>query len=103
MSYLACPHCLEQGVDHRLDVFGTGGGVRVAGTLSRRLGYDVPVLGQVPLDTRLRAGGDLGRPIVVADPDAPAAQQLLAVARTLGGRGRNLAGLQLGLTPAGKF
>jgi ATP-binding protein involved in chromosome partitioning len=103
MSYLACPHCLEVGVDHRIDVFGTGGGARVAGTLSRRLGYDVPVLGEVPLDTRLRAGGDLGRPIVVADPEAPAAQQLVAVARTLGGRGRNLAGLQLGLTPAGKF
>ena len=103
MSYLACPHCHEVGVDHRLDVFGTGGGVRVAGTLSRRLGYDVPVLGQVPLDTRLRAGGDLGRPIVLADPEAPAAQQLAGVARTLTGRGRNLAGLQLGLTPAGKF
>jgi ATP-binding protein involved in chromosome partitioning len=103
MSYLVCPHCQEAGVDHRLDVFGSGGGVRVAGTLSRRLGYDVPVLGQIPLDTRLRAGGDLGRPIVVADPDAPAAQQLSSIARTLGGRGRNLAGLQLGLTPAGKF
>ena len=103
MSYLACPHCHEAGVDHRLDVFGSGGGVRVAGTLSRRLGYDVPVLGQVPLDTRLRAGGDLGRPIVVADPEAPAAQQLAGVARTLSGRGRNLAGLRLGLTPAGKF
>ena len=103
MSYLACPHCHEAGIDHRLDVFGSGGGVRVAGTLSRRLGYDVPVLGQVPLDTRLRAGGDLGRPIVVADPEAPAAQQLAGVARTLSGRGRNLAGLRLGLTPAGKF
>jgi ATP-binding protein involved in chromosome partitioning len=103
MSYLVCPHCHEAGVDHRLDVFGTGGGVRVAATLSRRLGYDVPLLGEVPLDARLRAGGDLGRPIVVADPEAPAAQQLAGIARTLGGRGRNLAGLQLGLTPAGKF
>ncbi len=103
MSYLACPHCLESGVDHRLDIFGMGGGARVAGTLSQRLGYDVPVLGSVPLDTRLRAGGDLGRPIVLADPDAPAARELVKVARTLGGRGRNLAGLQLGLTPAGKF
>ena len=103
MSYLACPHCLESGVDHRLDVFGMGGGVRVAGTLSKRLGYDVPVLATIPLDTRLRAGGDLGRPIVIADADAPAARELAKVARTLGGRGRNLAGLQLGLTPAGKF
>ncbi len=103
MSYLACPHCLETGVDHRLDVFGTGGGARVAGTLTQRLGYDVPVLGAIPLETRLRAGGDLGRPIVLADAEAPAARELAKVARTLGGRGRNLAGLQLGLTPAGKF
>jgi ATP-binding protein involved in chromosome partitioning len=103
MSYLVCPHCHEAGVDHRLDVFGSGGGPRVAATLSARLGYVVPLLGQVPLDSRLRAGGDLGRPIVVADPDAPAAQQLTGIARRLSGRGRNLAGLRLGLTPAGKF
>src|SRR3954453_14054613 len=100
MSYLACPHCLENGTDHRIDVFGSGGGARVAETLARRFGYDVPLLGEVPLDTRLRAGGDLGTPIVTADPDAPAARELARVADTLSGRGRNLSGLQLGATPA---
>jgi len=103
MSYLACPHCLENGTDHRIDVFGSGGGARVAETLARRFGYDVPLLGEVPLDTRLRAGGDLGTPIVTADPDAPAARELARVADTLSGRGRNLSGLQLGLTPAGRL
>ena len=100
MSYLACPHC---GPEHRLDVFGTGGGARVAATLSQRFGYDVPVLGEMPLDTRLREGGDNGRPLVVTDPEAPAAAELTRVAERLSGRGRNLAGLQLGLTPASKF
>jgi ATP-binding protein involved in chromosome partitioning len=100
MSYLACPHC---GAEHRLDVFGSGGGGRVAETLSKRFGYEVRLLGEVPLDTRLREGGDHGRPIVTADPQAPAAVELERVAETLLGRGRNLAGMQLGLTPAGKL
>jgi ATP-binding protein involved in chromosome partitioning len=103
MSYLACPHCTAEGKEHRLDIFGSGGGARVAQTLSQRFGYDVPLLGEVALDTRLRAGGDTGRPIVVADPDAPAAVELTGIAERLGGRSRNLAGMQLGLTPAGKF
>ena len=103
MSYLACPHCAEEGREHRLEVFGTGGGDRVARTLSQRFGYDVPVLGRIPLDTRLREGGDDGKPIVEADPTAPAATVLREVADTLGGRGRGLAGMQLGLTPTSKF
>jgi ATP-binding protein involved in chromosome partitioning len=104
MSYLVCPHCAESGApEHRFDVFGTGGGARVAQTLSQRFGYDVNLLGEVPLDTRLREGGDNGRPIVVADPHAPAAVALEKVAQGLIGRGRNLVGMQLGLTPAGKF
>jgi ATP-binding protein involved in chromosome partitioning len=102
MSYLPCPHCAETGVDHRLDVFGTGGGSRVAKTLSQRFGYDVPLLGELPLDISLRAGGDVGQPIVAADPAAPAAAELTRIARALAGRGRNLSGMQLGLTPAGK-
>src|SRR5918998_1478546 len=74
MSYLPCPHCLEEGKDHQLEVFGSGGGDRVATTLSQRFGYDVPVLGRIPLDPSLREGGDVGKPIVEADPTAPAAE-----------------------------
>jgi ATP-binding protein involved in chromosome partitioning len=103
MSYLPCPHCTEAGEDHRIEVFGSGGGARVAETLSRRFGYDVPVLGRVPLDLSLRAGGDAGRPIVDADPSAPAAVVLRSIAIELAGRGRGLAGMQLGLTPAGRL
>jgi len=98
MSYLPCPHC---GPDHRLEVFGSGGGDRVAATLAQRFGYDVPVLGRIPLDERLRAGGDDGVPLVLSDPDAAAAVELTGVARNLTSRTRGLAGMQLGLTPAG--
>ena len=84
-------------------MFGSGGGRRVADTLSRRFGYDVPVLAEVPLDLSLREGGDSGVPIVDGRPDSPAAQTLSDIASTLSGRGRGLAGLQLGLSPAGRM
>jgi ATP-binding protein involved in chromosome partitioning len=103
MSFLPCPHCAEEGREHRLEVFGSGGGARVAKTLSERFGYDVPVLGEVPLDLTLREGGDTGTPIVDSHPDTAAAQALTRVATTLSGRGRGLAGMQLGLSPAGRL
>ena len=77
MSYLPCPHC---GPAHRLEVFGSGGGDAVAATLSSRFGYDVPVLGKIPIDLPLREGGDLGRPIVLSDPSSVAAVALSEVA-----------------------
>jgi len=103
MSYLPCPHCTEEGKDHRLEVFGAGGGTRVAQTLTTRLGYDVPLLGEIPLDLALRAGGDDGHPVVETVPDSPSAVAVRDIADKLSQRGRNLAGLQLGLTPSSKF
>jgi len=99
MSYLACPHC---GPDHRIDVFGTGGGATVAATLSARFGYDVPVLAEIPLDMRMREGGDSGRPLVIDDPEAPAAAAMYDVAHRLTSRARGLAGMQLGLSPTSR-
>ena len=70
----------------------------------RRFGYDVPVLGEIPLDLTLREGGDAGTPIVDTPPRHPGrGQALTRVAATLSGRGRGLAGLQLGLSPAGRL
>ncbi len=102
MSYLPCPHC-DAAEDHRLEIFGSGGGDRVARTLSERFGYDVGVIGRIPLDISLREGGDAGKPIVDSDPTAPAAVELTTIAATLSGRGRGLAGLQLGLTPSNRL
>ena len=95
MSWLPCPHC-----DERVEVFGSGGGQSVATSLSTRLGAEVPLLGQVPIDVRLREGGDAGRPLVLDDPDAPASKELTKVAEALVGKPRGLAGMSLGLTPA---
>ncbi len=94
MAYLPCPHC-----DERIEVFGKGGGLAVAQALSRLTGAPVPVLGEIPIDLRLREAGDEGTPLVLAEPSAPAAVELNAIARQLAGKTRSLAGRQLGLTP----
>lgn len=101
MAYLevTCPDC---GSTHRVDVFGTGGGEEVAGKLSTRLGYPVPLLGQVPLDPTLRAGGDDGVPVTSDDSGSPAGAALTEIAQQLAKRGRALAGRQLGLSPVGR-
>ncbi len=99
MSYLPCPHC---GDDHRIDIFGSGGGATVAATLSARFGYEVPVLGQVPIDLDLRRSGDDGVPLTWSRPESVSAAVIAGIAETLTGRPRNLAGLQLGLTPTSR-
>ena len=63
---------------------------------------EVPLLGQVPLDVRLREGGDDGKPLVLADPDSPAAVVLRQIATGLGTRSRGLVGRSLSVSPAGK-
>ncbi len=94
MSYLPCPHCGE-----RVEVFGYGGGQAVADTLTRLTGARVPLLGEIPIDPRLREAGDAGVPLVLSDPETPAAQRLRKIAEELSGRSRSLAGRQLGLSP----
>ncbi len=59
------------------EVFGSGGGARLAEELG------VPLLGSVPLDVRLRESGDEGTPLVIAEPDAEAAQALLELAKVI--------------------
>ena len=95
MSYLTCPHC-----DDRIEVFGSGGGQAVASSLSTRLGAEVPLLGQVPIDVRLREGGDSGQPMVLSDPTALASKAMLDITAALTGKPRGLAGMSLGLSPA---
>jgi ATP-binding protein involved in chromosome partitioning len=83
-----------------MEIFGSGGGGQVSSALTRLLGADVPLLGQIPLDTRLRQAGDEGKPLVLSEPDAPAAAALREVAERLAVRRESLAGKPLGLSPA---
>lgn len=74
MSAFACPHCGET-----LDVFGTGGGERLARDLN------LPFLGRIPLDPDVRAAGDAGVPTVVRSPESPAGVALKEAAEALEG------------------
>lgn len=74
----------------------------MAATLTAALGTDIPLLGRVPFDPRLREGGDDGRPLVLSEPDSPAGQAVTAIAADLAARRRGLAGMNLGVTPAGR-
>jgi ATP-binding protein involved in chromosome partitioning len=86
----------------RMEVFGAGGGQTVADSLTRTLGAPVPLLGQVPLETRVRECGDSGTPIVLAQPESPAAVALSRVADRLTTRARGLAGMSLNISPIRK-
>ncbi|HEX4252150.1 MAG TPA: Mrp/NBP35 family ATP-binding protein [Pseudonocardia sp.] len=93
---------LEMPDGGRMEVFGSGGGQAVSDSLSTALGASVPLLGQVPLDPRLRESGDAGTPIVLSAPESAAAKALAGVASRLTTRSRGLAGLSLNISPVRK-
>ena len=72
MSYYICSHC-----GHRENIFDSGGGSRTAAEL------EVPFLGEIPIDTRVRIGGDQGTPIVVMDEQSPQSLTIRQIARNL--------------------
>ncbi|MCB9442197.1 MAG: Mrp/NBP35 family ATP-binding protein [Mycolicibacterium sp.] len=80
-----------------LKMFGEGGGRQVAESLSRTMGVDVPLLGQVPLDPALVAAGDTGVPLALSSPDEGAGASLNKIADALAAKKRGLAGMSLGL------
>jgi ATP-binding protein involved in chromosome partitioning len=93
MSYLEMPD------GGRMELFGSGGGAVLAERLTATVGSEVPLLGQIPLDILLREGGDAGVPIVLGQPETPAARALSAIAGRLAAKPRGLAGMKLGLQP----
>ncbi|WP_026212367.1 Mrp/NBP35 family ATP-binding protein [Longispora albida] len=94
MSWLELPD------GSKMDVFGTGGGQQVSEALTKIIGAPVPMLGQIPLDTGVREGGDIGQPAVLATPDSPAGKALRAVADKLAIRRESLVGKPLSLKPS---
>ena len=85
-----------------MKIFGEGGGQQVADRLTQTVGADVPLLGQVPLDPALVTAGDSGVPLVLSAPDSAAGRELRSIADKLASRRRGLAGMSLGLDPAGR-
>jgi ATP-binding protein involved in chromosome partitioning len=69
MSYFVCPGC-----GHEADIFGRGGGEALAGEMS------IPFIGRVPIYQPIREGSDTGVPLMISDPDSPAARAFMAAA-----------------------
>lgn len=81
----------------RMDVFSSGGGQLVAERLTRVVGAEVSLLGQIPLDPAVVRSSDDGTPIVLNAPDSPASAALCDVADKLVVRRRGLVGMSLGI------
>jgi ATP-binding protein involved in chromosome partitioning len=73
MSYFIPPDL----PDRKYDIFGSGGGEKMAAELG------VKLLGQIPLEILLREGSDRGLPIVLDRPDSASAQALMAIAQQI--------------------
>jgi ATP-binding protein involved in chromosome partitioning len=69
MSYFVCPKC-----DHEADIFGHGGGEALAAEMG------VPFLGRIPIYQPIREGSDVGVPLMISEPDSPAARAIMAAA-----------------------
>ncbi len=69
MSHYVCPGC-----QHESDIFGKGGGERMADE------FGVSFLGQIPIYKPIRVGSDIGTPLVVSDPESPASKAFLHIA-----------------------
>ena len=72
MSYFVCPSC-----KHESDIFGRDGGERTAETM------EIPFLGRIPIYEPIRRGGDAGVPLVIAEPESPAARAFFSAAERL--------------------
>jgi ATP-binding protein involved in chromosome partitioning len=72
MSYFACPNCR-----HESDIFGHGGGEQMAGELG------VPFIGRIPIYQPIREGSDSGVPLMIAEPDSPAALAFMGAAERM--------------------
>jgi ATP-binding protein involved in chromosome partitioning len=75
MSYLTCPHCGE-----RTHIFGKGGGQRVSEK------FNVPFIGEIPLDLHIMTGSDTGEPVTLSEPGSVQANAFNSVAKTVAGR-----------------
>ncbi len=75
MSYFLCPHCNE-----RTDIFGHGGASKMAEE------HGIPLLGEIPIDPAIRAGGDVGQPVLVTNPSSPQSQAFREIAGRLAAR-----------------
>jgi ATP-binding protein involved in chromosome partitioning len=69
MSHFVCTNC-----HHESDIFGSGGGERMASDLN------IPFVGRIPIYQPIREGSDAGVPLMISEPESPAARAFMAAA-----------------------
>jgi ATP-binding protein involved in chromosome partitioning len=72
MSHFVCPEC-----QHEADIFGHGGGEKMAEELG------IPFLGRIPIYQPIREGSDAGVPLMISEPDSPASRAFMAAAERM--------------------
>jgi ATP-binding protein involved in chromosome partitioning len=72
MSHFVCPEC-----QHEADIFGHGGGEKMAAELG------IPFLGRIPIYQPIREGSDAGVPLMISEPDSPASRAFMAAAERM--------------------
>lgn len=72
MSHFVCPKC-----DERHHVFGSGGAKKISEQ------FGTPFLGEIPLNSRIMSGSDLGKPVMIASPDSPSADAFRTAAKNI--------------------
>src|SRR5690606_27845667 len=75
MSNFVCPHC-----SHETAIFARGGGRKASEAMG------IPFLGEIPLDLKVREGGDSGVPIVAGAPDSPQSKAFVEMAQNIAGQ-----------------
>lgn len=89
-----CPHCAQA---HRVELFGSGGGQQTADGLTDRLSKEIPLLAQIPMDLAMGAGSEYTTPVVISQPQLPAAQAITGLAERLAALRPSIAGKPLNL------
>lgn len=89
-----CPHCNQP---NRVELFGSGGGQQTADGLTDRLAREVPLLAQIPMEVAMGAGSEYSAPIVMTQPQSPAAQAITGLAQRMAAARPSLVGKPLNL------
>ena len=75
MSYLQCPNCNEQ-----IRIFGQGAGQKISEQ------FNIPYIGDIPLNPQIMQGSESGKPIIVSDPESMQTKSFLKIAKLVAGR-----------------
>lgn len=75
MSYLQCPNCNED-----IHIFGNGAGQKISEQ------FKIPYIGDIPLNPQIMHGSEIGKPIIISDPESVQTKSLLKIAKLVAGR-----------------